>query len=242
MGLGDFNVDALQAQMRETSVEPPSRDDLHKTSEEASPEYRDSIELDPMRMGGDGGGEESEDMVELPVRRPKSKQTSEKKRSVRTANNTTGRKLRIQSEFSQIRDFPKELLTVVKSEFPMASNNTDALAAYVYVKSGGSVSVPDSVKELAEQWDGDRSVENLTARIEYLEKKSKEMVQMLEEMELLICFHLFDRLGYRKEMPKSLRSIDLLEQDGAYDIMKRAREQARQLRKQINMKEGRPIE
>ena len=102
------------------------------------------------------------------------------------------------------------------------------------------MSVPDSVKELAKQWDGNKSVESLSTKLEAA-KKLSDMAVLLDEMELLISFHLFDRLGFRKESPKDAQSVNLLEQDGAYALMQRAKEQMRTLQKQIRIREGRPI-
>lgn len=234
MGLGNFSVDVLQSQMRESAMTdiPKTKADIH------TPEYRDSETLDP-QTGGEAVEEETAEVDMIPpkrepkpVRKPQPKKKSEK----------VVRKPRSNSDVAQIRDFPKELLAIARSEFPTAMNNTDALAAYVYAKSGGSVPVSDTIKELVSEWDGDHAVEDLSTRVGYLEKKSTEMMQLLEEMELLISYLLFDRMGYRKEQPKSLRSIDMLESDGAYDIMKRAKEQTRQLRKQRNIDDGRPKE
>lgn len=245
MGFGNFDINAMQSQIRNNVVPDetehlPTREELKKDVQEKTEtvedhNYKDTTELDP-RMGGEGSIDETSETVELPVTRPrrKSESTSKEKKSA-------GRKPRIQSEFMQIRDFPRELVTFVRSEFPMATSNTDALAAYVYVKSGGTVSVPDSVKELAKQWDGNKSIESLSTRLDNTQKKLSEMDVLLKEMELLISFHLFDRLGFRKESPKDARSVDLLEQDGAYALMKRAKEQMRALQKQIDLKEGRPI-
>lgn len=234
MGLGNFSVDVLQSQMRESAMTdiPKTKADIH------TPEYRDSETLDP-QMGGEAVEEENAEVDMIPpkrepkpVRKPQPKKKSEK----------VVKKPRSNSDVAQIRDFPKELLAIARSEFPTAMNNTDALAAYVYAKSDGSVPVSDTIKELVSEWDGDHAVEDLSTRVGHLEKKSTEMMQLLEEMELLISYLLFDRMGYRKEQPKSLRSIDMLENDGAYDIMKRAKEQSRQLRKQRNIDDGRPKE
>lgn len=234
MGLGNFSVDVLQSQMRESAMTdiPKTKADIH------TPEYRDSETLDP-QTGGEAVEEETTEVDMIPPKRePKPVRKSQpKKKSEKVV-----KKSRSNSDVAQIRDFPKELLAIARSEFPTAMNNTDALAAYVYAKSDGSVPVSDTIKELVLEWDGDHAVEDLSTRVGHLEKKSTEMMQLLEEMELLISYLLFDRMGYRKEQPKSLRSIDMLENDGAYDIMKRAKEQSRQLRKQRNIDDGRPKE
>ena len=246
MGFGNFDIHAMQAQMRNQEVReeertPPTREELkreqeqERVSEESDANYKDTTDLDP-RMGGEGGDTGSDNTVELPPERPKKKVAGKQ-----VVKKSAGRKSRIHSEYMQVRDFPRELIAYVRNEFPMATNNTDALAAYIYVKSGCSVSVPDSVKELAKQWDGNKSVESLSMKLEAAEKKLSDMAVLLDEMELLISFHLFDRLGFRKESPKDAQSVNLLEQDGAYALMQRAKEQMRALQKQIRIREGRPI-
>lgn len=157
--------------------------------------------------------------------------------SSRSAKARVGRKA---SEKSSIRDFPTNLLAIAKAEFPSAQNQTDALAAYVYVKSGKKVTISDEVQLLVDTWDGDNTVANLEKRVGSLENSVREMKKMLESLNLLMAYIAFDRLGYRNEQARSPRDVNLLE-NGVEDLMARVDEQADAKRKHDAVKNGRPI-
>jgi hypothetical protein len=157
--------------------------------------------------------------------------------SSRSAKAHAGRKA---SEKASIRDFPTNLLAIAKSEFPSAQNQTDALAAYVYVKSGKNVAISDSIRELVDDWEGDHTVANIEKRVTSLENSVREIKKMLESLNLLMAYVAFDRLGYRNEQARSPRDVNLLE-NGVEDLMKRVDEQADTKRKHDAVQNGRPI-
>lgn len=144
------------------------------------------------------------------------------------------------SEVVQIRDFPRELIAQVRAEFPTATNNTDALAAYVHIKTGRSGNVSNEVQRLADEYEGDKSAENIAKRLSAIESSMSKQSASMQELELVIAFLVFDRLGFRDDVPKNPGSIDFLE-SGVPDVIKRMKEQAKMFRTQQNIKEGRPI-
>lgn len=150
------------------------------------------------------------------------------------------RNKRVVSDIVQIRDFPRELMSIARSEFPNAQNNTDALAAYVFAKSGKNLDVPDTVRDLASKWEGDKSIANMEKRITAIERQGFLILQLMEEMQLMLSYVTFDRLGYRKENPKSVREVNFLEV-GVADLRIRLQEQAKQQRNQKAIRDGRPI-
>lgn len=167
----------------------------------------------------------------------KEKQIVERPKRQKVVQTTMKKK----SDFVQIRDFPRSLMSAVRSEFPGANSNIDALAAYVLVKTNADAStISDEVKQLALEYDGDRTAENIEKRLENLEKQNREMLSLLKELELVVAFLTFDRFGFRQDNPKDVRSVDLLE-NGVESVLTRIREQATILRKQENIKNGRPI-
>ena len=224
------------------------------------PEYRDSREL-PMSHGG-SRSDDSDDVDMTPPRRPgngsvpsmtdvaKQQQGSKKK----TSGSLSGKK-KVQDEkksskkadaekqtgTSQIRDFPRVLLAIARAEFPDASNNTDALAAYVLAKSGrANLDVPESVAELVKNWEGDKTLENMERRLSALTTQNAVLLGLMQEMELIMTFIAFDRLGYRQSVASDIRNVDFLE-NGVTDLLERLREQTKALRKQEAIKNGRPI-
>lgn len=232
MGLGDFSIESLEKEVKgmdgEATVhsETSKADVRHVAPEKEQPVYEKSTELKSAKMGSNDSVSSNDDVEPL---RPRTKSKAK-----------VGRKSASNSEFSQIRDFPRELILVAKREFPNATNNSDALAAYVYVKSGCTATVPDNIVELAKTWDGDKSAETIALRLTRLEEKSLRANQLLEELELLNSYLVFDRIGFRRDSPTGPRNIDFLE-TGVEDVITRIKEQAKQLRKKISIKEGRPI-
>lgn len=224
-----------------------------------APEYRDSREL-PMSHGGVRNNDENDDVDMTPPRRPGSapsmtgvakpssgtkkksgslggsKKAQEEKKAKKSKSDD-----KPQTGNAQIRDFPRSLLTIARAEFPNASNNTDALAAYVLAKSGrANLDVPDEVAELVKDWEGDKTLENMEKRISALTTQNAVLLSMMQEMQLMMTFIAFDRLGYRQNVSADIRSVDFLE-NGVTDLLERLREQTKQLRKQEAIKNGRPI-
>lgn len=144
------------------------------------------------------------------------------------------------SEFVQIRNFPRDLMAMVRAEFPDAKNQSDALAAYISVKTNfQSSSVSDEVRDLISTYDGDRTAQNTEKRLSNLERQMREILRYMQESELVLSYLTFDKLGYRRENPKDARSIDFLE-NGVEAVIARIREQTAQYVKQENIRNGRP--
>lgn len=70
------------------------------------------------------------------------------------------------SDVLQIPVFPKSLMAMIRSDIPEAQNNSDALAAWVYVKSGRRADVSPEVKELAKKYKGPADEDMLGALLE----------------------------------------------------------------------------
>lgn len=191
-----------------------------------------SVEFEP------GGGmttsqelKKEKEIEPAPRERPKSKQ----KETVRTKQSTS------RSETAQIRDFPRDLLDIARSEFPQATTQTDALAAYVAVKSGEPVNnLSESVRELVKNYEGDQTLLDVETRMKNLETQVKIMSGVMQELELGVGFIIYDRLGFRTGNPANPRSVDLLEGD-MMDLITRLREQTVQSKQQERLRTGRTI-
>ena len=140
-----------------------------------------------------------------------------------------------------IRDIPKALMTVVRSEFPDAQNHTDALCAYIIAHSDIKMNVSDVVSDLVRNRHGDQSLETIEQRLNKMERQLSATGIMLQEIELGVGYVIFDYMGYRiTNAPKNPRDVDLLEH-GVKDIVERLREQSKQLRTQDSLSNGRPL-
>lgn len=180
---------------------------------------------------------ETKDSVKNVVRETVAKKT-DKSKSVTKAKNKSKT---ISKSKSFIRDFPKDLLAVAKAEFPEASNNADALSAYIAVKSDVSVKgLSDSVQALVDAYEAPDYLQSINDRLSNLERQNAALVMILQELELGLSYLTFDYLGYRKEDANSVRDVNFLE-NGVSDLITRMREQAKQFRVQDDIKKGRPI-
>lgn len=148
------------------------------------------------------------------------------------------------SENCCIKDFPRELVQKVRCLFPGATNNTDALAAFVVSHLGEDISVSDTVDQLVSNYTKDDPIVSVDDRLHNLERQMLILVKGLSELELGLGYMIYDRLGYRDIQPTDARNTDMLESNrsgSVMDIIVRMREQSNQMRKQENIKNGRPI-
>lgn len=184
---------------------------------------------------------ETKTPVKNAVRETVAKKTDKSKSVTKAKSSDKVKTKKISKSKSFIRDFPKDLLAVAKAEFPEASNNTDALSAYIAVKSDISVQgLPDSVQALVDAYEAPDYLQSINDRLSSLERQNTALVMILQELELGLSYLTFDYLGYRKEDASSARSVNFLE-NGVSDLITRMREQAKQFRAQDNIKKGRPI-
>lgn len=148
------------------------------------------------------------------------------------------------SENCSIKDFPRELIQKVRYMFPAATNNTDALSAFVVTHLGENISISDTVDQLVSDYTKDDPIVSVDDRLHNLERQMLVLVKGLSELELGLGYMIYDRLGYRNVQPVDARSADMLESNrsgSVMDIIVRMREQSNQMRKQENIKNGRPI-
>lgn len=148
------------------------------------------------------------------------------------------------SETCSIKDFPRELIQTVRYMFPGATNNTDALSAFVASHLDEQISVSDVVDNLVSEYNKNDPIVSVNDRLHNLERQMLILVKGLSELELGLGYMIYDRLGYRNVQPADARSADMLESNrsgSVMDIIVRMREQSNQMRQQENIKNGRPI-
>lgn len=143
----------------------------------------------------------------------------------------------------QVPKFPKEVMKFVRQEFPDAKCNQDALAAYVYIKSGRAMTVSDDIKDLAKTYSGDKTIENMESRMKTLEDNIRALSKLAEETELALSLLLYDRYGFRQDSPSRPDNIDMLESgyNGVLAVRERLRKSIALQKKQDNIRDGRPI-
>lgn len=223
--------------VQEVPDEP--EDDSEHVEEEAKPERKlptapeepdvdtmtASVEISPAgtNMTTDYKGEDAPDM-EMPKRKPTVKSKSRRQRS----------------EFVYLRDMPKSVVGEARRIFPTASNNTDAVTAYIAYKSGVKDGLTDTQLELLDTTEVADPIVEQNKRIAHVERTMTNMFNMLQELEMAVSYMIFDRLGFRRENPDAPRQANMNE-PGMTEMIERVREMSRQMRQQENRRKGRPL-
>lgn len=201
------------------------------------------------------------DSAEISVHVPKSDDTSQPKSTesavsdsmlVATPTSTKSKsktKRRSVPDYSTgtgvFRNIPSNVIKAVRAEFCDATNNTDALMAYLACHGSGSVAeranacLTETQQELVKNWDGD-SYSAIVKQIEVLTKHLAKLSKTTDVIELLATYMVYDRVGFRNDNPRTPRDINLRE-DGVVDVVLAAEEQAKGFQYEKNTIQGRPI-
>lgn len=143
-------------------------------------------------------------------------------------------------KMASVRSLPAELVNEAKRLFPEATNNVDAVTVYMAYKSGISSALNKDQREMLKHVSDADPIVTLNERIEHIERGMTSMVALMQELELLSTFMVYDRLGFRVETPESPKDVNLNE-NGMKDMLARIREVARTVRLQEKYSAGRPI-
>lgn len=143
------------------------------------------------------------------------------------------------------RNIPSNVIKAVRAEFCDATNNTDALMAYLACHGSGSVAeranacLTETQQQLVKNWDGD-SYSAIVKQIEALTKHLAKLSKTTDVIELLATYMVYDRVGFRNDNPRTPKDINLRE-DGVVDVVLAAEEQAKGFQYEKNTIQGRPI-
>lgn len=143
------------------------------------------------------------------------------------------------------RNIPSNVIKAVRAEFCDATNNTDALMAYLACHGSGSVAeranacLTETQQQLVKNWDGD-SYSAIVKQIEVLTKHLAKLSKTTDVIELLATYMVYDRVGFRNDNPRTPKDINLRE-DGVVDVVLAAEEQAKGFQYEKNTIQGRPI-
>ena len=139
-----------------------------------------------------------------------------------------------------IRNIPNSLVAETRRLFPQATNNTDAVTAYIAYQAGIKEGLTPTQLELLENVQVEDPIAEQRDRISHMERILATLVNMMRELEIASSYMIFDRLGFRRENPNSPRQTNINE-PGMTDMIERIREISQQMRRQENIKKGRPI-
>lgn len=99
----------------------------------------------------------------------------------------------------QIPGFPKALMAMIRADLPAASNNTEALAAWVYVKSPEKIQdVPDNIKKLAGTFKGDQDIQflkRIDSTLDHISRLLNDMGKDHTNFELALAYLIIERMN-----------------------------------------------
>lgn len=150
----------------------------------------------------------------------------------------SGRKSISDVEYKYLRNIPSSLIKEVQRMFP-GSSQGDAVAAFLALRLGVTDGLTDRQLLLLKEYTEEDPLISVQERLRLIEKKLLVQEKRSEELELAISYLIFDRLGYRKEIPASPVRINFLE-NGVEDVRNAIRLCASQLYRQDKISEGRP--
>lgn len=138
----------------------------------------------------------------------------------------------------QIRNFPRELMDLVKAQFSVQGSSTNMLAAFVYVKLGQACPLSDSILEQAKSFQGDVIVETLSRTMARMDERLRKQDALIRELELALGWLLYDKMGFRPPTPVDPKSAEIY-MDGISDLLDRLRTESRRKEQQDLIKQGR---
>lgn len=98
----------------------------------------------------------------------------------------------------QIPGFPKSLMAMIRADIPAATNNQDALAAWVYVKSAGRADVDKPIKDLAKSYRGPAEediLNTLLEKVTRIERASYIAANGVNDQHYLLEWLLLERMA-----------------------------------------------
>lgn len=156
-----------------------------------------------------------------------------------------GRKKKAENYTCQIRDFPKSLMTMIKQDFPDASNSK-ALAAFVYayrnIDEDSEIDysdVPSDVIEMAKSVERYNKALSTDREVRRINETLRRLNNVSDDIMLALSYLIYDRAGFRINTPARPGDIDFLE-PGIQEVSNKVEKISDRLRQEKQHSEGRP--
>lgn len=147
---------------------------------------------------------------------------------------------------SVLKAFPTSLVQIARNSFPeeAVSNNTEAVAAYIYYKEGcpPDVNVPQNIKNIAKLYNrGGVTTEDLQDSFEdnmrTVDAHLRDLIKIVHAIELGVAYGLCDHIGFRTKDQNSPGELEFLEQ-AIIDVVKRLNAQSELNQGRISARKG----
>lgn len=159
------------------------------------------------------------------------------KRSINKQKVPTVRK-KIAKDTIQIRDFPRDVMDIVRGVVPGGNSYVETLLAYIYVTSPTKFDIPPNVQEIVDDYMQDDQLTQVFREIRLLREQIKNVEMATYQSALASEYTLFNELGLRKDKADNPSDINYLE-PGVEDMHIALEEGAKQLKKKDTIRHGR---
>lgn len=225
---------AREKDLESKIIEEPS--DAKKPLKQVDEESKTDTDLD-IEVTPGGGTTVSASVVPVVEKKPveklerKVEETPKPPKKQKRARNAQG---------AHLRNVPHSVVTAARAEFPSASNNVDAVAAFVASRTGIYDDLTDEQCRLAKQSNREDPLVSVNKKLQAMEEMLAKQKEVNDELQLAVTYMLFDRMGWRRQNPKGPESVDFVE-PGVTQLAQRLHQQTKQVADIERRRRGRPF-
>lgn len=161
---------------------------------------------------------------------------SGKNTSVRNKVPTVRKK--VTKDVIQIRDFPRDVMDIVRGIVPGGNSYVETLLAFIYIMSPTKFDIPPNVQEIVEDYMQDDQLTQVFKEIRLLREQIRNVEMTTYQTALAAEYSLFNGLGLRKDTETNPSDINYME-PGVEDMHIALEEGAKQLKKKDTIRHGR---
>lgn len=141
-----------------------------------------------------------------------------------------------------VRQVPNVLYEAAASCFKNARMHSmpDVMAAYLALQTGITDCLTPTQRAILKSYDKSDPMLLINDRVKALENSVAKITRLNEELELMLAYVLFDRLGFRQDSAATPSDVNLNE-PGMSEIIARVKQQSKYFKEMENRHNGRPI-
>jgi len=225
---------AREKDLESKIIEEPS--DEKKPLKQVDEESKTDTDLD-IEVTPGGGTTVSASVVPVVEKKPVEKlerKVEETPKPPKKQKRTSG------AQGAHLRNVPHSVVTAARAEFPSASNNVDAVAAFVASRTGIYDDLTDEQCRLAKQSNREDPLVSVNKKLQAMEEMLAKQKEVNDELQLAVTYMLFDRMGWRRQNPKGPESVDFVE-PGVTQLAQRLHQQTKQVADIERRRRGRPF-
>lgn len=225
---------AREKDLESKIIEEPS--DVKKPLKQVDEESRTDTDLD-IEVTPGGGTTVSASVVPVVEKKPVEKL---ERKAEETPKPPKKQKRQSGAQGAHLRNVPHSVVTAARAEFPSASNNVDAVAAFVASRTGIYDDLTDEQCRLAKQSNREDPLVAVNKKLQAMEAMVSKQKEAIDELQLAVTYMLFDRMGWRRQNPKGPESVDFVE-PGVTQLAQRLHQQTKQVADIERRRRGRPF-